>query len=130
MEAKKYGFKFNKTLVEGTGVSYENLDNFQTGIHDYFKYLKFGFGRTTDIMNNLLRRKLISKNDAKKNIDKHDGSFPYTYLGENIEITLKKINVSMEEFLNCCDRFTNKKLFKCDNSGNLIKKKYGVVKKY
>ena len=130
IDAKKYGFKFNKTLVEGTGVSYENLDNFQTGIHDYFKYLKFGFGRTTDIMNNLLRRKLISKNDAKKNIDKHDGSFPYTYLGENIEITLKKIDVSMEEFLNCCDRFTNKKLFKCDNSGNLIKRKYGVVKKY
>lgn len=35
----------------------------------------------------------------------------------------------MEEFLNCCDRFTNKRLFKCDNSGNLIKKKFSVIKK-
>ena len=23
-------------------MNYENLDNHQTGIHDYFKYLKFG----------------------------------------------------------------------------------------
>ena len=30
---------------------YKDLDNYQTGIHDYFKYLKYGFGRATDILN-------------------------------------------------------------------------------
>ena len=30
-------------------MNYENLDNHQTGIHDYFKFLKFGFARATDI---------------------------------------------------------------------------------
>ena len=35
--------------VEGSLVNYENLDNHQTGIHDYFKFLKFGFGRATDL---------------------------------------------------------------------------------
>jgi N-acetyl sugar amidotransferase len=128
--ANKRGFKFYDKLVEGTPVSYENLDNYQTGIHDYFKFLKYGFGRTTDIMNNLLRRKIITKKDAKKNIEKYDGNFPYTYLGLEIKDILKKIDVSIDEFNKCCDRFTNKKIFKCDNRGNLIKEKYQVIKNF
>ncbi len=128
--AKKNGFLFNKKKVEGTSVSYENLDNYQTGIHDYFKFLKYGFGRTTDIMNNLIRRKSISKKEAKKNIIKYDGNFPYTYLGKNIKDILSEINVSMNDFEKCCDQFTNKKLFKCDNRGNLIKKNLEVIKNF
>ena len=42
------GFTSYEKAAEGSLVNYENLDNYQTGIHDYFKYLKFGFGRTTD----------------------------------------------------------------------------------
>ncbi len=28
-------------MVEGDYDDYENLDNYQAGIHEYFKYLKF-----------------------------------------------------------------------------------------
>jgi len=128
MMVKKNGFLFYKKLVEGTGVSYENLDNYQTGIHDYFKYLKYGFGRTTDIMNNLHKRNYVSKKIAEENIKKYDGNFPHTYLGKKISDILKDIDVSMNEFEKCCDQFTNKKLFKCDNEGNLIKKNLEVIK--
>lgn len=128
--AKKNGFLYYEKLVEGTGVSYENLDNYQTGIHDYFKYLKYGFGRTTDIMNNLLRRKIISKKAAKGIIKKYDGNFPHTYLGKKIVEILEEINVSMDEFIKCCDQFTNKKLFKCDNQNKLIKKKFNVIRNF
>ena len=44
-------------------VNYENLDNHQTGIHDYFKFLKF-FGRATDIASLHIRRGRISKSRA------------------------------------------------------------------
>ena len=47
--------------VEGSLVEYENLDNYQTGIHDYFKFLKFGFGRVTDIACLYVRRKRITR---------------------------------------------------------------------
>ena len=47
--AQANGFVSLSETVEGSMVNYENLDNHQTGIHDYFKFLKFGFGRTTDI---------------------------------------------------------------------------------
>ena len=121
--AKKNGFKFYKNEVEGSSVNYENLDNFQTGIHDYFKYLKYGFGRTTDIMCNLYRRNLISKEEAIKKIKKNDGKFPITYLGKNIENILNEIDVTFEEFIQTCDKFTNKKIFKCDNNGKPIRDK-------
>ena len=47
--SQAYGFTSWPITIEGSIVNYENLDNHQTGIHDYFKFLKFGFGRATDI---------------------------------------------------------------------------------
>lgn len=128
--AEKNGFLFYDKIVEGTGVSYENLDNYQTGIHDYFKYLKYGFGRTTDIMSNLIRRNYISKKKAEENINKYDGNFPDTYLGKKIDDILKNIDVSMNDFLKCRDQFTNKKIFSFDENGDLIKNNLEVVKKF
>ena len=50
--------------VEGSVVNYENLDNHQTGIYDYFKFLKFGFGRATDIACLHIRRGRITRQDG------------------------------------------------------------------
>ena len=35
--------------------------------------------------------------------------------------------MSMEEFIKICDKFTNKKLFKTDSRGNLVKEKDGSL---
>ena len=53
----KHGFQTYDKTVEGSYGNYENLDNHQTGIHDYFKFLKFGWGRATDILSMMIRRK-------------------------------------------------------------------------
>lgn len=119
--AKDYGFKYYEKNVEGTPVNYENLDNYQTGIHDYFKFIKFGFGRATDIANNLYKRRLITREEAIKMIRENDGLFPSTYLGKKIEDILKDIDVSMELFLDICDKFTNKKIFKTDNKNKPLR---------
>ena len=59
--AQAHGFETSRTTVEGSLVNYENLDNHQTGIHDYFKFLKFGFGRATDIACLHIRRGRLSR---------------------------------------------------------------------
>ncbi len=110
-------------------VNYENLDNHQTGIHDYFKYLKFGFGRSTDIACLHLRRGRITREEAKAIVEKHDGKFPWTYLSKPIKDILDLIDVSLEEFIAICDRFTNKKIFRTDSRGNLVKDKHGHLQK-
>jgi len=105
------GFKTAYGPVEGTGYDYENLDNLQTGIHDYFKYLKFGFGRCTDIASNHIRRKNITRREAKEIVELYDGRYPSTYLGVPLEDVLDRIGVSIEEFVELCNHWANKDLF-------------------
>lgn len=123
------GFTSVGTLVEGSIVNYENLDNCQTGIHDYFKYLKFGFGRATDIACLHVRRGRITRQDAMEMVKRHDGKFPWTYLGVPINDILDPLEISVEEFINICDRFTNKSIFKTDGRGNLVKDRHGNLTK-
>lgn len=123
--AQAHGFRTFPTPVEGSLVNYENLDNYQTGIHDYFKYLKYGFGRATDLACNHIRRGRLSRADGLRLVKMHDGKFPWTYLGRPIEQILAEINMTVDEFIKVCDRFTNKRLFVCDDAGKLVKDKQG-----
>lgn len=123
--AQAHGFRTHHSTVEGSLVNYENLDNYQTGIHDYFKFLKYGFGRATDLACNHIRRGRLSREDGLRLVKLHDGKFPWTYLGRSIEEILAEIDMALDEFIKVCDRFTNKKLFVCDNSGKLVKDKNG-----
>lgn len=127
--AQGHGFETYHKPVEGSLVNYENLDNAQTGIHDYFKFLKYGFGRATDLACLHIRRGRLSRVDALKLVKKLDGKFPWDYLGVPIEDVLKEIDMTLEEFIQVCDRFTNKKLFQCDARGNLVKDSDGNLTK-
>jgi N-acetyl sugar amidotransferase len=127
--AQAHGFETLDSTVEGSIVNYENLDNHQTGIHDYFKFLKFGFGRATDIACLHTRRGRITRQDAVELVKLHDGKFPWTYLGKPIEEILKPLDITLDEFIKICDRFTNRKIFLTDSRGNLTKDAYGNLTK-
>jgi hypothetical protein len=127
--SQAHGFETYHKTVEGSLVNYENLDNAQTGIHDYFKFLKYGFGRATDLACLHIRRGRLSRADAVKLVKKHDGRFPWEYLGVPIQEILGELDLTLEEFIRVCDRFTNKKLFVCDSRGNLIKDNDGNLTK-
>lgn len=127
--AQANGFTTFDLPVEGSMVNYENLDNHQTGIHDYFKFLKFGFSRATDIACLHVRRNRITRQDAMEIVKARDGKFPWTYLGKPIEDILAPLDMTVEEFIKICDKFTNKKIFKKDASGALIKDKHGNLEK-
>jgi len=120
-----YGFETFPSVVEGSLANYENLDNYRTGIHDYFKFLKFGFGRATDIASNHIRRGRLTRNDAVALVRRHEGRFPWTYLGRPIEAILHEIDMTLDEFHGVCDRFTNKRLFRLDNRGKPVRDRDG-----
>lgn len=121
--AKEHGFSVYDDTVEGSAVNYENLDNHQTGIHDYFKFLKFGFGRASDITSLHVRRGRMTREAALQIVRERDGIFPHSYLGKPIEDILKPLEMKVEEFEQICDRFTNKKLFLTHPNGELVKDK-------
>jgi N-acetyl sugar amidotransferase len=127
--AQANGFASLGTAVEGSMVDYENLDNHQTGIHDYFKFLKFGFSRATDIASLHVRRGRITREDALHIVKVRDGKFPWTYLGKPLAEILEPLELSVDEFVDICDRFTNKKIFTRDESGALKKDRRGNLEK-
>ncbi len=127
--AQAYGFTPHDAIVEGSIVNYENVDNCQMGIHDYFKFLKFGFGRASDIASLHIRRGRINRLDGMDLVRRHDGKFPWTYLGKPLEKILAPLDISIDEFTKICDRFTNKKLFEKDAKGNLVKDRQGNLTK-
>jgi len=127
--AQANGFASLGRPVEGSMVDYENLDNHQTGIHDYFKFLKFGFSRATDIACLHVRRGRITREDALHIVRARDGRFPWTYLGKPLAEILEPLDLSVDAFVKVCDRFTNKKVFKRDGSGALVKDRHGNLEK-
>ena len=127
--AQANGFQSYGKVVEGSMVDYENLDNHQHGIHDYFKFLKFGFGRATDHACLHIRRGRLTRTDGLEAVAKLDGKFPWEYLGKSLADILEPLDLTVDEFIRICDRFTNKKIFKRDVGGEFIKDRYGNLTK-
>ena len=127
--AQANGFTSYGKVVEGSMVDYENLDNHQTGIHDYFKFLKFGFGRATDLACLHIRRGRLTRQDGLEAVKRLDGLFPWEYLGKPLQEILAPLNMSVDEFIRICDKFTNKKIFVRDSTGALVKDEHGNLKK-
>lgn len=127
--SQAHGFETYPVHTEESFTCYENLDNHQAAIHDYFKFIKFGFGRATDHACLHIRRGRLLREDAVEIVQRTDGKFPWSYLGKSLEDILKPLDIGVDDFVKLCDRFTNKKLFKTDARGNLIKDRYGNLEK-
>jgi N-acetyl sugar amidotransferase len=123
--AKEHGFKTYFKDVEGSIVDYENLDNVYFRVHDYFKFLKYGYDRVTDWSSWHIRRGRMTREEAVRLNQERSGKFPEEYLGYSLSEILDEIDCSRDEFIKICDKFTNKSLFLLDKNNNLIKDKSG-----
>ena len=68
----------------------------------------------------MIRRGLISRDEAISEVSHLEGKIPTSYMGKSTKDILKKIGISLNEFKRICDKFTNKKIFKTDQAGKLI----------
>jgi len=127
--AQSYGFSTPPNVTLGSMVNYENLDNYQVAIHEYFKFLKFGFGRATDHACLHIRRGRITREMAVEIVRRLDGLFPWEYLGKPLADTLEPLDLSVEDFIGICDQFTNKKIFLRNQNGSLLKDRHGNLTK-
>jgi len=122
---KKLGFNVSETHNEGTYTNYENLDTKYVAMHDYFKFLKYGFGRATDHASIDIRNKRMTREEGLELVKKYEGKIPTKHIDE----FLKDFEITWEEFLQICEKFTNKELFKKDNDGKLLQDKDGNIEK-
>ena len=122
---KQKGFTVLDQPNEGTYTNYENLDTKYVAMHDYFKFLKFGFGRATDHASIDIRNNRLSREEGLKLVKNHEGKIPIKYLDEFLD----DFELTKNEFFKICEKFTNKSLFKTDVNGNLIRDDHNDIEK-
>jgi len=127
---EKLGWKRNpEGAVDGAYNDFENLDcKWIGGLHDYMKFIKFGYGRATDQLCIEIRANRMTREAAIEAYkETSEGTLPNTYIPD----FLKYLGISFDEFTDNMDRFTNKSLFerdedtgklKKDDNGNLVRK--------
>lgn len=86
---------------------WENLDNAQTGIHDYLMFLKYGYGRGCAQISVDVRTGRIDRQTALKWVQEHDGEFPELYMGYGIEEVLHPIGYNKQALQQLAQGFTN-----------------------
>ena len=111
--------------VEGAHNDIENLDcKWIGGLHDYMKYLKYGYGRATDqICIEIRAGRMMREEGVAACRQSSEGKIPWKYIPDFLEY----LDISESEFFTNLDRFTNKKIFKTDENGKLVKDSSGNV---
>jgi len=112
-----HGFKSASRHIETTYTNFENLDCYSMTIHDYLKYVKYGFGRATDHACLDVRNGDISREEALRLVTRYDGRYPHEAVAEFCNYT----QMSREEFDETVDMFTNRKIFLQDENGEFLR---------
>jgi len=112
-----HGFKTATRHIETTYTNFENLDCHSMTIHDYLKYVKYGFGRATDHACLDIRNGDISREEGVRLALRYDGRYPY----EAVEAFCQYSSMSKDEFDDTLAMFTNRKIYKQDASGAFLR---------
>lgn len=119
---KHYGFEVKKDgPIEGTYTNYENLDEEMHGLHDYLKFVKYGFGRATDHACIDIRNNRLTRKEGLDLVKKYDGKYPYLSVNAFVEYS----GMTKQEIDEIIDSYTNPVLFKMDDNGAFVKDNQG-----
>jgi N-acetyl sugar amidotransferase len=125
---KQHGFSVKEDgPVEGTYTNYENLDEKMHGLHDYLKFVKYGFGRATDHACIDIRNNRLTREEGLNLVKQYDGKYPHLSINEFIKYS----GMSKEEIDAIIDSFTNPLLFQRDEHGAFLKDEAGnLIRNY
>ena len=98
---EKYGFKESEIPFERTYRTMSNLDDMhENGIHDYMKWVKFGYGRATDHTCKDIRGNKISRQNGVKEVLNRDH-----IVSKDLKRWLSYVGWSAEKFHYEADKF-------------------------
>ena len=114
-------FRVNKPRETGDLYGISALDDDWVGFNQGIKYLKFGFGRITDLVNEEIRNGLMTRKEGIALVEKYDGMFNVKY----VHNFCKYIDITHDEFWQRIDPFVNPLLFNKIKQGE-YKRKFKV----
>ena len=106
--------------VEGAYNDIENLDcKWIGGLHDYMKFIKYGYGRATDQLCIEIRAGRMTRKEAIEALRNTDeGKVPMKYIPD----FLAYLDITFDEFSKTLDKFTNKMIFQRDEETGILLK--------
>ncbi len=112
--AQKHGFRTLDSPSEGTYRNYVGIDEKINRVHQYFKVLKFGYGRATDHACEDIRNDRLTRNEAKDLVRKHDLlDISDYYVNDFIDF----IGISRQKFFEIIEKNRNINIWKRGNNG-------------
>lgn len=107
------GLEENNLRGVGTFDNYSTTDTEIIWLYFYLMYLKFGFGRATNVVGTEVRRGAMTRKQAVNLVKKYDGEFPEQFVDSYLEY----YKMSLSDFNNTLDKWANKDLFEKTNKG-------------
>lgn len=106
----EYGFKVSEEKFERTYRTGSNLDDiYENGIHDYLKYIKFGYGRCTDHASKDIRSGDLDREEGIKRAKLMD-----PIKSRDLAVWLKYVDMTENEFDRIADFFRDPRIWKWD----------------
>lgn len=114
---EKYGFKISEESFDRTYRKMSNLDDMhENGIHDYLKYIKFGYGRCTDHVCKDIRDGKMTREEGVELVKQYDHIKP-----RDLYRWLEYVNMTEDEFDRISDTFRDSRVWEKDSAGNWVK---------
>jgi hypothetical protein len=114
---EQYGFKPAPEPFERTYRRLSNLDDMhENGIHDYMKYVKFGYGRATDHSCKDIRAGIMTRGEAIDVVRKMDH-----IKSKDLYRWLAYVGMTEDEFDRTADMFRDQRVWWKDESGSWVK---------
>lgn len=111
---KNYGFKISTEPFERTYRTMSNLDDMhENGIHDYLKFIKFGYGRASDHTSKDIRLGQMTREEGIAEVRKRDH-----IKSKDLWRWLKYVNMTEAEFDRVCDTFRDPRVWWRNGEGN------------
>lgn len=108
---EKYNFKKNNEPFDRTYRRISNVDDMhENGLHDYLKYIKFGYGRCTDHVGKDIRAGLMTTEKGIELIKKYDHVIP-----RDLKRWLEYTEMTEEEFFRIADTFRDPRVWRQEN---------------
>ena len=109
-----YNWQESKKPFERTYRRISNLDDMhENGIHDYLKYIKFGYGRCSDHASKDIRMNYMTRDEGIKMVKKYDHIKPK----KDLKRWLEYVNMNENEFDKVADTFRSDHIWTKDEKG-------------
>lgn len=109
---KLYGWREARYPFQRTYRKISNIDDMhENGIHDYLKFIKFGYGRATDHASKDIREGLLTREEGIEMVNLYDAVRPT----KDLDRWLSYVNMTEHEFDAIADSFRSPKVWWKEN---------------